>query len=222
MVDTLADVKGYLASLEHPYWSTREDRNLFVGSEACIARYKRFIASQNTAQLDPAPEVDEAWISDCSSILSNDEEEVLKKKERGWLCKHWPAGLTHNSGRSKSMERRRPRKDKAKMSSKDPDAVSTDIAPPFEPNPYDTFHFDNHNRMRCCTAKAYEYWVGSSLTLQELGSTPDEQIVSSRVKTVLRFLVLSRNLFSMTVVDEVTKAEEQVGGNLPEARIATQ
>lgn len=69
--------------------------------------------------------------------------------------------------------------------------------------------------MRCCTAKAYEYWVESHLA--RTGIDSDEHIVSSRVKTVLRLLVLLRNLFSMTVVDEVTKAEEQVGGNFPEA-----
>jgi hypothetical protein len=74
--------------------------------------------------------------------------------------------------------------------------------------------------MRCLTAKAFEYWIEPHLTRAR--SDRDRKLMGSRVARIINMLVLSRNVFSKTIVDDDTGAEEQVGGEIPEARIVTQ
>ncbi|KAL1594626.1 hypothetical protein SLS60_010387 [Paraconiothyrium brasiliense] len=214
VVDKLLDLDGYLAFLEDPAWCNDVDLNYRNGEEEERSRYAKFKKEQITGAASPKPKLQD-WDSDCESVSGLNEDQIEEKKAEGWSCKHWPAGLKYNGDRPASLERRKKVK---KGSRKDKKGYSVTIPPPFEENPYDLYHKQNHNKLKCCTTVAFRYYVAPHV--QKKGDNRSEKIGSARVKVILDILVLARNLFS-TVIDANGNLVK-VGDKLPPANIYTQ
>lgn len=223
VVDSIADLDGYLAFLERPEWSEDFDRNSLSNDDGRPSRYSLFRARHlERALLEPPPthQDEEAWYSDCDSIDGLAKDDVEDKLAAGWRCGHWPALLKINGPRPQSLDRKPKRKRRSQTSADITSARSTPTPsePPFEENPYDYYHPDNENSIRCCTTRAFRYWVKPHLSAKMVDQ--DRELVSRRVKLILDQLVLGRNLFSETALED--GSVEQVAADIPNATIVTQ
>ncbi|KAH7096015.1 P-loop containing nucleoside triphosphate hydrolase protein [Paraphoma chrysanthemicola] len=216
VVDTLKDLDGYLAFLEAPEWSSKEDLNLLLGSDERKSRYETFnhklslksASAQSTAPVNSLSTPGQPWVEDCPSVAGLSPTEIQEKIDGGWRCQHWPACLKHNGARPRSLERR----------SKKVGELSVDTEPPFDENPYNMWHPDNMNRIKCCTTKAFRYYILPHLSKN--ASDSSRAIAAFRVQIIIKMLFLSRSLFSETRMAD--KKLVKVAEGIPPAKIFTQ
>ncbi|KAJ8107024.1 hypothetical protein OPT61_g9149 [Boeremia exigua] len=137
---------------------------------------------------------------------------------------HWPALLKINQDRPQRLERkaRRKRRSASLSTAQSSAAARVDTASPtdrpFSENPYDMYHPNNANSIRCCTTKAFRYWVKPHLTPKTIEE--DRTLVPRRVKLILDQLVFGRDLFSKTIPEDGSTV--QVAQDIPNANIVTQ
>jgi DNA polymerase III delta prime subunit len=220
VVDTMKDIDGYLAFLEDEEWSDPRDRNLVTANESHRSRYGEYIASLEDSEgpsLGPSSSnfstPTQGWDLDCESVKDLHEDDVQRKIGDGWLCSHFPAGLRFNRNRAASLTRNAPKKRGKKKQQQ------SKVTPPFEENPYDTFHRSNPNKIRCLTTAAFRYWIRDHLSQTEI-TDASKAIVARRVKKIFEILILSRNLQSKVTKEDGTIAI--VGEDLPTISIDTQ
>lgn len=152
-------------------------------------------------------------------MVGLDDDGINAKLETGWRCGHWPALLEYNDNRPQSLDRRpRTRKVSKASSASLFKAPKPSVEPPFTQNLYDLYHPDNTNRIRCCSTKAFRYWILPCLKPGRLEN--DQELVARRIKLILDCLVLGRNLYSETI-DENGKPVK-INDELPEVSIETQ
>jgi hypothetical protein len=223
VVDNMRDLRGLLSFLEENHWSSNTDLNLDLAEDdEQRSRYDHFVRSLEPGfQSSPAshghsastPEVtDNSWVEDCPSVQNMTKSEIQDKINGGWRCSHWPACLKFNGNRPKSMERRA-----RKKSSKKP-GLSMDTEPPFDDNPYDLYHPENLNKLRCCSVKAFDYYIARHMSRNMKEN--DHLLVGQRVKVILEILFLSRSLYSETVMSDGSTV--QVADNIPALNNGTQ
>ena len=217
VVDTIQDLDGYLAFLQSDHWSSEQDLNRLAGPADRLSRYALFKLGLNSQDIaatatTTARATDSTWIDKCPSVLGLTEAQITAKVQTGWRCSHWPACLKHNTNRAQSMER------KLRKANSKPSLLSADTEPPFEENPYDEYHPDNLNKLRCCTTRAFRWYITPHLS--KVMQQSDLKIVGQRVKVILDILFLSRSLYSETTMPDGSKL--QVAAEIPDATIFTQ
>ncbi|KAI4614180.1 hypothetical protein J4E80_006871 [Alternaria sp. BMP 0032] len=213
VVDTVLDFDGYLAFLEFAGWSWVTDFNSTHNlDEVTRSRYDRFRESLATPIPGDRPPPLQDWDSDCSSVDELDAQQITESIEDGWQCSHWPALIRYNGDRPPSLER----KDRKKIDGK---IIVRDVPAPFKENPYDLYHPQNLNNIKCCSTTAFRHYIARHVTKTQMEDV-DRRIVAERIKIILDMLVLSRNLFTM-VTDEAGN-EVSIAGEMPPATIHTQ
>jgi hypothetical protein len=216
VVDSILDLDGYLAFLEFPLWSYAADLNISHRKEPIRSRYALFKASlDGTAKREhwnAAKDWDSDWDSDCESVDGLDENAIKVKIENGWNCTHWPAMLKYNRNRPSSLDRKARKK-------VDGRSTLIDVPPPFEDNPYDLYHTSNIDSLKCCSTKAFRYYVGRHVKKSNMDEL-DVRIVAISVQKILGMMVLSRNLFSKVIGEDGDLVS--VASDLPPVKIFTQ
>lgn len=104
--------------------------------------------------------------------------------------------MNYNSDRPQSLDL----KDRKRIDGR---TIVKDVPPPFEEIPYNLYHPDNLNSIKCCSTVAFLYYIARHILKSQMEDV-GRRIVAERVKKILEMLVLSKNLFS-TVIHEAGK-----------------
>lgn len=178
VVDSITDFLEYLAFLEHPSWSAPQDLNEIGETDERKSRYSRFKSRMSSYKRKPIPATDDAdWHSDCEPVDGLSADPVQAEIQGGWRCSHFPVGLDYNGNRPRSLERKSKKKSRK-------NSVAQEVIALFDDNPYDSFHRDNINKLRCCTNKAFNYDIEPHLAKARLEE--DITIVTRRVQIMSR------------------------------------
>lgn len=244
--NSIEDVRGLLAFLARPGWGEPTDRNETIDGRinggpnmryldfkdrlrTCQEIGLRHIIPSQRTHIDPPPA---DWESACNSIDKDmSPHQWLALIHDDWLCGHFPAMLFYNADREESVDSKRrygpTRRREDNMSADRSTSKRRQKADrPFLQNPFDLYHADNKNKLRCCTVAAFNYWLKPHIG--SLRSPGNHKKLSERIQIIFDILLLARNEASLiTCRDGIRRRVQEIGElagvpPLPDMNVYTQ
>lgn len=122
-----------------------------------------------------------------------DNKNNVKYLTTTWLCRdHWPASQRVNGNRRDSIDIDA-RQDEQGKTGKARRKAGQPLTQPFDQYPFNQYHADNKNNLKCLTTKAINFWMapfGRNRFHQDQDRNANSALLAQRLQVIFKLVVL--------------------------------